>query len=132
MKSPLQRLAGSTVAHVAVAALAMGGWALFANRAHGLAAATPPALAQGAMSGLITLGLKRALEAMAGRFPGALAYLVPPSLTAAAILLVLVAVHRLIGTPEIARTIAVPWSVSTLYAFTYTAALVRSAGARPV
>ena len=41
------------------------------------------------------------------------------------ILVVLVAVHRLVGTPEIARTIAVPWSVSTLYAILYTAALVR-------
>jgi hypothetical protein len=111
---------------VAFAALAMGGWALFANRGHGLEAAVPPALAQGAMSGLITLVLKRALEAMAGRFPGALAYLAPPSLTAATVLIVLLAVHRLIGTPEIARTIAVPWSVSTIYAFAYAGALARS------
>ena len=34
-------------------------------------------------------------------------------------LAVLVGVHALIGTPEIAATIAVPWSVSTLYAFGY-------------
>jgi hypothetical protein len=103
----------------------MGGWALFANRGHGLAAAMAPALAQGVMSGLITLVLKRALEAMRGRFPGLAAYAVPPAITAAVILAVLVAVHRLVGTPEIAHTIAVPWSVSTLYAILYTAALVR-------
>ena len=125
MSSPLQRLARSTPVHVAFAALAMGGWALFANRGHGLEAAVGPALAQGIMSGVITLGLKRALEAMSARFPGAAAYLAPPAITAAAILAVLVAVHRLIGTPAIAATIAVPWSVSTLYAILYSAALAR-------
>jgi hypothetical protein len=120
-----QSLGRSTPAHVAFAFLAMGGWALFANRGHGLAEAWPPALAQGVMSGAITFVLKRALEAMAGRFAGALAYLAPPAITALAILAVLTAVHRLIGTPEIFATIAVPWSVSTLYAVAYTAALAR-------
>jgi hypothetical protein len=123
----LKRLAGSTWAHVAFAVLAMGGWALFANRAHGLAAALAPALAQGAMSGLITLGLKRALEAMAGRFAGVLAFAGPPLITAGVILAVLAGVHLAIGTPEIWRTLAVPWTVSTLYAAIYTAALARGA-----
>ena len=118
-------LARSTPVHVAFAAVAMGGWALFANRGHGLDAAWAPALAQGAMSGLITLGLKRALEAMAARFTGAAAMIAPPLITAAAILILLTCVHRLIGTPEVARTIAVPWSVSSLYAILYTLALVR-------
>lgn len=121
----MTRLARSTPVHVAFAAVAMGGWALFANRGHGQAAAWTPALAQAAMSGLITLVLKRALEAMAGRFAGAIAVLAPPAITAAAILAVLTGVHRLIGTPEIAPTIAVPWSVSTLYAIVYTLALAR-------
>lgn len=127
MATPLQRLGRSTVAHVAFAFLAMGGWALFANRAHGLAEAWGPALAQGTMSGLITLVLKRALEAMSGRFAGVLAYVVPPTITASAILALLVLVHRLIGTPEIAGTIAVPWTVSTLYAAVYSATLVKAA-----
>lgn len=103
----------------------MGGWALFANRSHGMAGAAGPALAQGVMSGLITLALKRTLETLAGRFKGALAYVVPPAITATTVLAVLVAVHALIGTPEIAATIAVPWTVSTLYAFGYTATLVK-------
>jgi mannose/fructose/N-acetylgalactosamine-specific phosphotransferase system component IIC len=77
------------------------------------------------MSGVITLVLKRALEAMVARLTGATAYVVPPAVTAAVILAVLIGVHRLIGTPEIARTIAVPWSVSTLYAIIYTSVLVR-------
>ena len=110
--------------HVAVAFVGMGGWAFFANRAHG-AAAIGPALAQGTMSGVITLVLKRALEAFAARLSGWLAYVLPPLATASAILAVLVAVHGLIGTPEIAATIAVPWGVSTLYAIVYTAALAR-------
>ena len=120
----LAALARATALHVAVAFLAMGGWALYANRAHG-AAALAPALAQGAMSGAITLVLKRALEAMSPRLGGILAYLVPPLITASVILAVLLGVHRFIGTPEIAATIAVPWSVSTLYAVIYAATLAR-------
>lgn len=105
--------------------LAMGGWALYANSGHGLAAAWLPALSQGVLSGLITLVLKRVLEAMRGRFPGVLAYVLPPAITAGTVLALLVAVHKLIGTPEIVRTIAVPWSVSTLYAVLYAATLAR-------
>jgi hypothetical protein len=103
----------------------MGGWTLWANAGHGLAAAWLPALVQGAISGTITLVLKRALEAMAARLSGPAAYIVPPVVTAAVILGLLIGVHRLIGTPEIARTIAVPWSVSTLYAIIYTSVLAR-------
>ena len=103
----------------------MGGWTLFANAGHGLAAAWLPALVQGAISGVITLVLKRALEAMAARLTGPIAHVIPPAVTAAVILAVLIGVHGLIGTPEIARTIAVPWSVSTLYAIIYTSVLVR-------
>jgi hypothetical protein len=126
--SALQHLAKSTAAHVGFAFVAMGGWTLFANAGHGLAAAWLPALAQGAISGVITLVLKSALEAMAVRLTRPVAYVVPPAVTAATILTVLVGVHRLIGTPEIARTIAVPWSVSTFYAVIYTSVLVRSHG----
>ena len=109
---------------MAFAFLAMGGWALFANRAHG-AAALPPALAQGALSGAITFVLKRVLEALAARLTGWAAYIGPPLITASVILALLAGVHTLIRTPEIAATIAVPWSVSSLYAIIYTAVLVR-------
>lgn len=108
----------------------MGGWALFANRAHG-AAALPPAIVQGAISGAITFVLKRALEALGRRLAGPAAYVLPPLLTASAILALLVGVHTLIGTPEVAATIAVPWSVSTLYAIVMSAVLAREADARP-
>lgn len=125
----LAALARASAVHVGVAFVAMGGWTLFANRAHG-AAATLPALVQGTISGLITLGLKRVLEAFSARLGGPLAYILPPLLTASAILALLVGVHTLIGTPEILATIAVPWSVSTGYAILYTAALRRDARGR--
>lgn len=127
----VQRLARSAFVHVAFAFLAMGGWALFANRAHGLEAAWKPAVVQGAVSACITLVLKRVLEAFAARLKGPLAFVLPPLVTAGVILAALVAIHRLIGTPEVARTIAVPWSVSTLYAILYTAALALERKARP-
>jgi hypothetical protein len=120
----LAKLARASAVHIAFAFLAMGGWTLFANRAHGMGA-IGPALAQGTMSGLITWGLKRVLEVFAARLSGWVAYVVPPLITATTILAVLIGVHTIIGTPEIAATIAVPWSVSTLYAIVYTAALAR-------
>lgn len=118
----LAKLIRASATHVAFAFLAMGAWALFANRAHG-AAAWMPALAQGALSGAITFVLKRVLEALAARLAGPLAYVAPPLTTASVILGLLVGVHLAIGTPEIAATIAVPWSVSTLYAIVYSAVL---------
>lgn len=105
--------------------LCMGGWALFANRAHGLGALVP-ALAQGVMSGLITLVLKHSLEAIGRRIRGLGAYVLPPVISATTVAALLITVHGLIGTPEIAATIAVPWSVSTLYAIVYAATLARS------
>lgn len=116
----------SSAVHIAVGFLLMGGWALWANRAHGLEEALLPALAQGVFSGAVTGVLKKSLEWMAGRVPPALAYVLPPVLTAATILALLTLMHTLIGTPEVVRTIAFPWSVSTLYAIVYNAGLVRS------
>ncbi len=104
----------------------MGGWALFANRDHGLAGAWLPALVQGTLSGALTGVLKKTLEALDGRLTGALAWAVPPAITAGSILALLTLVHTAIGTPEVIATIAVPWSVSTLYAIVYNAGLVRA------
>lgn len=122
----IQRLMKSSLVHMAFGFLAMGGWALFANRAHGLQAAWLPALAQGTVSALLTGVIKRALEWMDGRFASVLAFLLPPVATAGAVLATLVTVHSLIGTPELVATIAFPWSLSTLYAFIYNATLVKA------
>jgi len=122
----MQRLIKSSLVHVAFGFLLMGGWALFANRAHGLQAAWLPALAQGTLSGALTGGLKKTLEWLDGKISGVAAFVLPPALTAGSILALLVLVHTLIGTPELVATIAFPWSVSTLYAFIYNAGLVRA------
>jgi hypothetical protein len=121
----IQRLMRSSLVHMAFGFLLMGGWALFANRIHGLAQAWLPALVQGIISSLLTGVIKRALEAMSGRVGGTLAFVLPPTATALSVLAVLVIAHSLIGTPELVATIAFPWSLSTLYAIVYNAALVR-------
>ncbi len=120
----MQRLMKSSAVHIAFGFLLMGGWTLFANRAHGLAESWLPALVQGTISGVLTGILKKALETLDGRLSGAAAYVVPPMITAGSILAVLTLVHRLIGTPELVATIAFPWTISTLYAVIYNARLV--------
>jgi len=122
----MERLLKSSPVHIAFGFLAMGGWALFANRDHGLAGAWLPALVQGTLSGALTGVLKKTLEALDGRLQGAMAWAVPPAITAGSILALLSLVHTAIGTPEVIATIAVPWSVSTLYAIVYNAGLVRA------
>ncbi|HEY0599553.1 hypothetical protein [Brevundimonas sp.] len=115
----------STALHVAFAFVAMGGWAAFANRGHGPEAMLPAFAVQGALSALITLVMKRGLEAGHARLTGLPARLLPPLISCTAIGALLFAVHGLAGTPEVIRTIAVPWTVSTLYAFVYVASLER-------
>jgi len=120
----MERVLKSSLVHVAFGFLLMGGWTLFANREHGLAAAWLPALVQGGLSGVLTGLLKKTLETLDGKLAGALAFVAPPAITAGSILLVLTLIHRLIGTPELVATIAFPWTVSTLYAVVYNARLV--------
>ena len=124
----LRQLARSTVVHVGFAFLAMGAWAAFANRDHGAAAMARAFAVQGALSGLITLGLKRWLEWSRRRLDPPWARIVPPLASCLAIALALGALHRLAGTPEIVRTIALPWSVSTVYAIVYTLSLPPEGG----
>lgn len=117
--------ARSTLAHVGFGFLAMGAWAVFANRNHPLPAALLAGLVQGTISGLLTLVLKKFLEWINAKLSGAAALLAPPLITAGSILGILVTAHRLAGTPEILATIAVPFSVSTAYAVIYNWGLTR-------
>jgi len=119
----LSRLARASWVHVSFAFLAMGGWAFWANRSHGLGHALPAALLQGTISAGLTFGIKRGLEALFRRLQGPIALLAPPILSCGAVLALLVSAHRLAGTPEIWATIAVPFAVSSTYAFVYTASL---------
>ena len=134
----------NTAVHVAFGFLMMGGWAMFANRHHPLGDAALAGMVQGTISGALTLVLKKALERMsafmerrrprrhapapAGEDAGApylLALIVPPIITATTILAILFSAHALAGTPEIAATIAVPFTVSTAYAILYNLRLRR-------
>jgi hypothetical protein len=56
----LSDLAGRTSVHVGSAVAVMGGWATFANRAHGVTAAASAGVVQGAASALVTFSLKTA------------------------------------------------------------------------
>jgi hypothetical protein len=114
-----QWAATSTVAHVGFGFIAMGAWAAFANRDHGVARMLIAGLVQGTISGTLTLFLKKFLEWFNAKLKGSAALILPPLITAASILAILVTAHTLAGTPEIAATIAVPFTVSTSYAIIY-------------
>jgi mannose/fructose/N-acetylgalactosamine-specific phosphotransferase system component IIC len=119
LKAAREWAATSTLAHVGFAFLAMGGWAVFANRDHALGQVLLSGLVQGTVSALLTLGLKKFLEWFNAKLAGPAALIVPPLVTAATILAILISAHKLAGTPEIAATIAVPFTVSTTYAIIY-------------
>lgn len=120
----------NTAVHVAFGFLMMGGWALFANRQHPLDQALIAGLVQGTISGSLTLVLKKFLEWINARFTGLPALIAPPLVTATAIFLILFSAHTLAGTPEVAATIAVPFTVSTAYAIVYNLGLWRETHGR--
>jgi hypothetical protein len=133
--------AANTAFHVALGFIAMGGWAVFANRFHPLMDALGAGLLQGAISGTLTLFLKKGLERMSAMFFAApnsdgrasrnvAALVLPPIITATVIAAILVTAHTLAHTPEVFATIAVPWSVSTLYSIVYNLRLWRQANGR--
>jgi len=108
--------ARSAPVHMAVAFLAMGGWAMVANAGHPMPKPLYAGLVQGCLSAVITLGLKLMVEAMVRRLAGVAALLVPPVAAALCSIAILGTIHHLAGTPEIARTLALPATVTTLYA----------------
>jgi hypothetical protein len=133
--------AANTAFHVALGFIAMGGWAVFANRFHPLMDALGAGLLQGAISGTLTLFLKKGLERMSATFFAApnsnerasrnvAALILPPIITATVIAAILVTAHTLAHTPEVFATMAVPWSVSTLYSIVYNLRLWRQANGR--
>jgi hypothetical protein len=122
------RIARSTVTHVLFAFLAMGGWAVFANRAHPLPKAFLAGLVQGALSACLTLFLKTVIEHLSKRFSGVPALWAPPLIACTASAAALVAIHAMSGTPEILKTVALPLTVSTSYAAIYNYSLYRKRG----
>lgn len=132
-------MASNTFVHVAFGFIAMGAWAVFANRDHPLPQALLAGLVQGLISGTLTLFLKKGLERMSAMFfrgrdhnggRNIAALFVPPAITATAIAIILTIAHTLAGTPEVLATIAVPLTVSTSYAILYNLRLWRAAHGR--
>lgn len=126
-KSFREQMASNTFVHVAFGFIAMGAWAVFANRHHPLEQALLAGLVQGTISGALTLFLKKFLEWFNARLKGVTAVVLPPLVTATAIATILTTAHTLAGTPEVLATIAVPFTVSTSYAILYNLRLWRAA-----
>lgn len=129
-KSFREQMASNTFVHVAFGFIAMGAWAVFANRHHPLEQALLAGLVQGTISGALTLFLKKFLEWFNARLKGVTAVVLPPLVTATAIATILTTAHTLAGTPEVLATIAVPFTVSTSYAILYNLRLWRAAHGR--
>ena len=115
----IARVAQNSAVHVAVGFVAMGSWAIYANSAHPMPKPLLAGLVQGALSGAITYVLKRALDSIRARLPHGLGWWLPPVAALACSFCLLTGAHWLAGTPEILRTISVPFSVASLYAVTY-------------
>lgn len=109
--------------HLAVAFCAMGGWALFANRAHPWPEMLTSGLVQGSLSAMITFVMKRLIEVLVRALKGAAAHIVPPLACAGLSVTLLGSLHSLTGTPELLATISVPLLVSTTYGILYTRTL---------
>lgn len=125
MSGHLRAFARSSIVHVLFAFIAMGGWALFANRHHPMPRPLVAGLVQGALSPALTLCLKSAIDALSLRFRGTSQLWMPPLLACLASTSILVAVHAATGTPEILKTIAVPLLVSGSYAVLYNYSISR-------
>ncbi|MDP2118273.1 MAG: hypothetical protein Q8S27_17970 [Hoeflea sp.] len=125
MTGRFSALAGSSVVHVLFAFVAMGSWAVFANRVHPMPQPVVAGAVQGSLSALITLFLKSGIDLLSKRISGSATYWAPPLIVLIASVSLLAGFHWLSGTPEIASTIAVPLAVSTSYAALYNFSLAR-------
>jgi hypothetical protein len=125
MSGTIARLRSNSLVHMGIAFLLMGSWALFANRDHGEQRMVMAGLIQGALSACLTLFLKSAIEFLARRFFGWVGLVAPPIIACIGSACILIAIHFVGGTPEIAKTIAVPLAVSTSYAALYNYSISR-------
>ncbi|PWK59045.1 hypothetical protein C8D95_101867 [Silicimonas algicola] len=112
----IRRLASQTWVHVTFGAVLMGSWSFYANRHHEVSETVRAAVLQAALSGFLTACLKMIADRL-------LRFLPHWSLAAGTSLLfsatLLLAAHRVSGTPELAATVSVPLLVSGSYIFAY-------------
>ena len=105
--------------HMAVGCVAMGSWAAYANAAHPMPKPAIAGVLQGALSGGITFGLKWVLDRLRSGMTRRVGWWLPPVMACGLSLTLLILAHLSAGTPELLQTIALPFSVATLYAVTY-------------
>lgn len=110
----------SNFAHMAGGFALMGGWAALAHASYPFATQVKAGLTQGALTAVITLGLKKLVETLSARLPGLAGTVVPPMVACAISVSVLYTIHSLVGTPEVWTTLALPSTVATIYAALYT------------
>ena len=115
----IARLAQSGLVHVLFAFVMMGSWAVYANWSHPMPKPLIAGVLQGALSGAITFALKRSLDYLRGHVARAVGWWLPPLIALSLSFCLLVAAHLIAGTPEVARTISLPFSVASLYALGY-------------
>ena len=129
LRQTFKVLSNSSIVHVLISFALMGGWAFFANQSHPMPAPIYAGLLQGLLSGTITLGMKKALEALfqywvkRGRAKTGL--ITTPLTVCSVSASSLLACHAIAGTPELIATIIVPSSVALIYAYGYTYAMWR-------
>ena len=111
--------------HGAGGFLLMGGWAVYANRAHEMPGPLVAGLVQGLLTAVITLFLKRVIEHIFRHSVGWQRFARPPLAAFVISVALLTIVHTIAGTPSLLATISVPITVSTVYAFLYTITLSR-------
>lgn len=116
----IRKVAASGITHVAFAFFVMGGWAVVANLGHPMPKPLIAGAVQGVLSATFTLIMKRGIEYLTAALSGLQALLIPPALAASISATCLSLIHWTAGTPEILATIALPLTVATTYAATYT------------
>ncbi|EJT06636.1 hypothetical protein [Rhizobium sp. CCGE 510] len=122
----------SGVVHVLVAFMAMGSWAVFANRAYAMPSPLYAGLVQGTISSCLTLFLKTVIDWLSTRFSsGSVRFWAPPLTACVGSASILVAIHAVTGTPEILKTIAFRLLVSTSYAAIYNYSLLATRVSTP-
>lgn len=110
----------SNLAHMASGFALMGGWAALAHASYPFATQIKAGLIQGALTALITLGLKRLVETLSAQLSGRLGFVLPPLAACAVSVSLLYTIHTVVGTPEVWTTLALPSTVATIYAALYT------------
>ena len=128
MSTRTRAIARVTLMSVGAAAL-YGGWAIYANWAHGLEIAGRAGITQAAFSATTTAAMSSLMEALFDRhrhrpvWTRLVLSAGVPSVIGVALLL---AVHALVGTPELFLTILPSACIGSVYSLVYSANLVRA------